>query len=308
MKIKYFRFLYYGRKKCLLHFGEVEDTRSDERVTFLYVDGKDRSENYPESDDREISYPVRVDYLILGEISDSTRDVLEEILKGSEVDTLVFPKTDDGNSLFEGHGIGHLVELAAGTENCEFRKEIAGWRLRAASLEKGSVVLLHGLTDERDLFEDCVMNVSFLDGAKYNGWWEENDRFAAAMRCTIHHDYDACRHQNAGEDHDYLTETLLYGNTHLGECLDWIESCEDDYKLGKRLRFLELPTQNAEDVWDSKILSDIPNGHKRYYVCAPEEPSALAVSQICRKNPLQVLNVTGEGTGISCAGFLKYTE
>lgn len=317
MKIKYFRFLYYGRNDCLLHLGEIEDAGRSEGVSFLYVSGKscvEKNDTGKGNDwtdrrnvSREFSYPEQLDYLIVGEVSDGTKEVVREILNKSEVDTLIVPKTDGEGGSAKTCGIRRLISLAD-TGQREFRRDVAGWRLQAACLEKGSVVLLHGLADTGARFDDCVMNVSFIDGMRYSGWWKETDGFAAAMRCTVRHDYDVCRYQNAGDHRDYRMETLLYGKTHAGKCLDWIRSFNEDYNLGKRLRFVELPVQGQESLWDGGILEEIPEGHKCYHICAPGTPAEAAVSRICRKNPYQVLSVTGEGTGVSCAGFLKYTD
>ncbi len=309
MKIKYFRFLYYGRNDCLLHLGEIEDAGKSEGVIFLYIGGGTGAGDQTGDPGREISYPERFDYVIMGEVSDGTKEILKEILTKSGVDTLVFPKTDDEEDFLpEGHGIRRLIGLTEKAGNREFRRDTAGWRLQAACLEKGSVVLLHGLAETGVRYDDCVMNVSFIDGLRYSGWWKETDGFAAAMRCTIRHDYDVCKYQNAGIQRDYRMETLLYGKTHAGRCLDWMRAFREEYSLGNRLRFVELPVQWQGDLWDSRILDRIPDGHKCYHVCAPGYPANSAVNRICRKNPYQVLSVTGEGTGLSCAGFLKYTD
>lgn len=309
MKIKYFRFLYYGRNDCLLHLGEIEDAGKSEGVVFLYVGGGTGAKEYCKNPGREISWPEQFDYLIMEEVSDDTKEILREVLGKSRVDTLIYPETDCGEDLIsEVHEVRHAVVLTEEAGHREFRKDTAGWRLQAACLEKGSVVLLHGLAETGVLYDDCVMNVSFIDGLRYSGWWKETDGFAAAMRCTVRHDYDVCRYQNARNRHDYRTETLLYGKTHAGRCLDWMRSFKEDYNLGKRLRFVELPVQGQEEMWDSRILDRIPDGHKCYHVCAPGFPSGPAVNRICRKNPYQILSVAGEGTGVSCAGFLKYTD
>ena len=242
MKIKYFRFLYSGRNDCLLHLGEIEDAGKSEGMTFLYVGGETGTGDCCRDPGQEISYPEQFDYLILGEVSDRTKKILREILTKSRVDTLVFPKTDGENDLLsEGQKVRQMIGLTEAVGNREFRRDTAGWRLQAACLEKGSVVLLHGLAEMGALYDDCVMNVSFIDGRRYSGWWKEVDGFAAAMRCTLRHDYDVCRYQNAGSRCDCRMETLLYGKTHTGKCLDWMRSFGEDYNLGKRLRFVELP-------------------------------------------------------------------
>ena len=309
MKIKYFRFLYYGRNDCLLHLGEIEDAGKSEGVVFLYIGGETGAGDCIKDPGREISLPEQFDYLIMGEISDGTKEILREVLTKARVDTLVFPETGGGRDFLpEGYEVRQVIGLTEERGHCEFRRDTAGWRLQAACLEKGSVVLLHGLAETGVLYNDCVMNVSFIDGLRYSGWWKEIDGFAAAMRCTVRHDYDVCKYQNAGNQRDYRMETLLYGKTHLRRCLNWMGTFKDSYSLGKRLRFIEIPVQWQEELWDSRILDEIPDGHKCYHVCAPGFPANSAVNRICRKNPYQVLSVTGEGTGVSCAGFLKYTD
>lgn len=329
MKTKYFRFLYFGRKECLLHVGEVENTRTGEQLTFLYIDGSGQSEDLPakeavlagqaadeaageygRKENRENGhgvYPETADVLVVGDSSENTEKVLEEILTEVTVDTVVYPQDEKLSSVIGRYKIGKGIELSAGTDKMDFQMEQAGWNLRAVSLERGSVVLLHGLK-QWEMFDDCVMNVSVLDGAEHQGWWKEKDGFAAAMRCTVHHDYDACRYLQCNESRGYRVSTLLYGETHLEKCLEWMKALTDDGRLGEGLRFLSLPAAGMEAVWDKKVLDWIPEGYKCYYISKPGEPAGQIITQICKRSPYQVPAVTGEGTGVCCAGFLKYAE
>lgn len=329
MKTKYFRFLYFGKKDCLLHVGEIEDTRTGERLTFLYIDGSGQSVDLPEREavlsgqaadeaagkyDRKKNgktghegYPEKADILVVGDSSEKTERVLEEILAEVTVGTVIYPQDDILRSVLGRYKIGKGIELSAGTDNADFQMKQAGWELYAASLERGCVVLLHGLK-QWEMFDDCVMNVSVLDGVEHQGWWKEKDGFAAAMRCTVCHDYDACRYLQCNGGRGYRVSSLLYGKTYLRKCLEWMKSLNDDGRLGKGLRFLSLPTAGMEAVWDEKVLDWIPEGHKCYYISKPGEPVSQAITQICKRSPYQIPAVTGEGTGICCAGFLKYAE
>ena len=352
MKTKYFRFLYFGRKECLLHVGEIEDTRTGETLTFLYLDGSGQTEPMPMWADEnhargmadgyvesavigetdagirdgqgwkrdtdqmetrgygEISYPGMADVLVVGDVSGNTELVLEEILTQVTVGTVVYPRDESLNSVIGRFKIEKGIMLSPRTDVMDFQVVRAGWELHAVSLEEGSVVLLHGFR-QRELFDDCVMNVSVLDGLEHRGWWQEKDGFAAAMRCTVHHDYDACRYMADREKGEYRIAALLYGQTHLSSCLTWIKSQETKNhgcEWSRVLRFLSLPSDGAEDVWDENVLDWIPEGYKCYYIGGPGAPSGKVVSQICRKNPYQIPAVTGEGTGLCCAGFLKYVD
>lgn len=321
MKTKYFRFLYFGRKECLLHIGEVEDTQTGEKLSFLYLDGSGREMNRSEKRDKETAaygdkneredvqavYPEKADVLIVGDTSENTEKVLDEILEKVTVNQVIYPQSDSLKSVIGQHTIGAEIGLKSEAGKAEFQMISAGWDLRAVCLEEGSVVLLHGL-GQRGMFDDCVMNVSVLDGKEHFGWWNEEDGFAAAMRCTVHHDYDACRYEGNREDGEYRLSVLLYGKTHLERCMNWMDSLEDDCRLGRELRFLTLPTEETGEMWEKNILNWIPEGYKCYYVCKPGEPAGEAMSQICRKSPYQIPAVTGEGIGLCCAGFLKYAE
>lgn len=309
--------------------GEIEDTRTGEQLTFLYLDGSGQSVDLPEreadlvegavdksdgeSDRKGIRgaghemYPKKADVLVVGDASENTKRILEEILTEMIADIVVYPQDKTLDALMERYEIGNRIVLSPDTENRTFQMEQAGWKLYAVSLESGSVVLLHGL-EQWGMFDDCVMNVSVLDGAEHRGWWKEKDGFAAAMRCTVHHDYDACRYLQYNESRGYRVSTLLYGKTHLEKCLEWMKALADDGRLREGLRFLSLPTVGLEEVWDEKVLDWIPEGYKCYYVSRPGEPAGQAITQICKKSPYQIPAVTGEGTGVCCAGFLKYAE
>jgi hypothetical protein len=363
MKTKYYRFLYFGRKRCLLHVGEIEDTRNEDRLTFLYVGSCGRDDEFGRLVENKLSYPKRVDILIVGDTLKSTEEVVEELLKETVVDTVVYPQEEGLHLVLEGHNIRRKIGLGETGNQMEYGICRAGWSLRVACLDAGGVVLLHGL-ENQEMFDDCVMNVSVLDGDEHLGWWSEKDGFAAAMRCTVHHDYDACRYREDGDNGKYRVSTLLYGNTPLKLCRKWMQSLpgadesgntgefkkygefvngnesrnEDEsvngsesrnngkfvngsgYKgdgesgidrksgLEAGLRFLSLPSAGKDAVWDEGILGEIPDGYKCYYIGSPGEPSVQAISQICRRSPYQVPVIAGEGTGLCCAGFLKYAE
>lgn len=104
MNMKYFRFLYGETAGCFMHFGELNDTLTKEKVTFLYLSGTGRKENQSEDGDSLFLCPKYMDLVVLGEYNAQIEMALLKLLEHTEIGTLVMPGVSENKMLMHPEG------------------------------------------------------------------------------------------------------------------------------------------------------------------------------------------------------------
>lgn len=301
MQMKYFRFLYGETRQCLVHFGELQDTKTDESFRFLYLRKVKKHVQQKESEHTLFLYPEHVNLVVLGRADAETINVLKEMLKGTKIDTLIIGAKCDIAKRELLPDAGEVISLSSET----YQKEAAGWRFLMKSCADGSIAMAHGLIAEtaKGMFNDCVMNVKALGEETQCQKETSPDGYGCALGCVLHRDYDVCKYHGTCEMPVYNTGTILFG----GEADE--NSCKELLKEARQsigeIRFFGLGSETADSISQE---SKVQDGFRRYFVGAESELNDKTIADICRCGWHQIPVVLKKGKGICCAGLLKYTE
>lgn len=347
MKTKYFRFLYGAQKSCMVHFGELTDTLTEERFTFLYIRRMGRGGSVPKSGKSLFLCPKQVDLVVLGSADEDADAALQEILQVTEVRLVVLPKSDyswktefaDAKQVVmlspeaeQKCSADRAAEFAA--DNMPVRELVlreAGWKFFLKSYAAGSIVMAHSLDGNPDMacdanpereadticekrYEDCIMSVKVLEEEAACCVEGSPDGYACALGCVQKRDSDVCRYQRKAATNSYLTGTLLCGSRMSRQECGQLE--QDMGAWMEEMRFFCLPdctavakeTSGEESRGTDSCFGRLARKFKRYYLAGREELSAETVKEICDSGLYQVPGLFGDGDGICCSGLLKYRE
>lgn len=306
MKMKYFRFLYWETGQCFLHFGELQDTMKEETYTFLYLRKAEKHVEQAKSGHRLFLLPRHVNFAILGSSDGETLCVLKELLKDTEIDTLLLGDEERSAVRDELPGVGKVVRLTNGT----YQSEVAGWRFLARSSADGTVAFAHGLSADlsEEVFEDCVMSVKAVRKGAPCQKELSPDGYGCALGCALYQDYDVCRYRGSDSRPTFGTGTLLFGGGDEAACRELLREAQTE--IGE-IRFFGLTadarTQMA--VIEKKFADRIDasaEGFRRYLI-GTEDTDDRTAAGLCRTGWNLRPVLLKEGEGICCSGLLKYT-
>ena len=337
MNMKYFRFLYGETSACMVHFGEVKDTKMSETFTFLFLRGNDVQEKKNDGK-KNVPFviPDFVDLVILGNVNEAVMMVWNEMQQNVKGRILIMPDVPEAENV-SLENVDEVIclhpvlwndmSLEELPENSLWKMAAAGWNMQVLCWSEGSLAVWHdaaahssedsidGLIEEslrgrhtekkeiRD-FIDCVMNVKSTE----NSICCENrnpDHYGCAMGCVLRRDYDVCKFRNEDRANPYLTGTLLTAGEGKTEeekgLLTWLSAKSDS------IRFLSV--QNLKE--GSGILAereDSEPGYRRYIIGLSDDMSDQEAAGLCRKGFGSALVLLKEGQGVCCSGFLKYPD
>ena len=326
MMMKYFRFLYGETNACMIHFGEVKDTKRNEQVSFLFFRGSNEPMRQRElktrMQNRPFLYPDSVDLAVLGNLKESVKQEWNKLGQCLKVKVLILPDVPEAEGLYLEH-VDEVVRLQPDSpENESFMKGVhakqwetvaAGWRFEVLCQKDGTLILWHDLAavssetasseeSETEEFIDCVMSVKATDNSECC----ENrnpDAYGCAVGCALRRDYDVCRFRYEKRADPYLTGTLLTAGAvkeeQKKEIPHWLAAKTD------KIRFFSL--QNPE-CWMDSLNGEwkTEHGMKRYFIGTNDEMSDYAAAEICRQGFYSTPVILKEGCGVCCSGFLKY--
>ncbi len=341
MNMKYFRFLYGETAGCFVHFGELNDTFSGERVTFLYLSdlsGSRQDVKHTKSGTALFLCPEQVDLVVLGEDSVCTRSALRGILGHAEAGTLVIPEMPGkaGEMLADNPypKAGNIIRLKPldtdqdtdrGTDRdrdqdtdrdtdwdtdqnadltcCEMK--LAGWKFVMQCDENGRIMLLHAA--EHGEFEDCVMSVKPVHGERKCLKTGTPDLYGCACGCALHRDHTVCKHRRADNTVPQRTGTLLVP----GESGAAFEKLLEHERgmADTEIRFRGISPQSwklsgcKEGTQEAENVSEV-----QYFIGVGSEVDEAALAEICRRSLNFIPVLVKEGQGICCSGFFKYPE
>lgn len=176
MKTKYFRFLFCGDHSSMLHFGELTDTFTEERFTFLYLRGTQEAADQSENGRALFLCLKHVDLLVIGNANEQTDGALGELLSRVQADTIVFPESSyEWKTKFPDAAkkIGLSRNLEGTGSGNDKRNSIimkaAGWKFFMKSYADGRVTMAHGLNDEGMHFGEKGMNSEVDQAAESTG-------------------------------------------------------------------------------------------------------------------------------------------
>lgn len=311
MKMKYFRFLYGEAEQCFMHFGEVRDTLTDEKFTFLYLKGTDGHVDREKSEHTLFLCPEHLNLVVLGSSDAAAKAKLETILKETEVDTLVVSPMAH---VAEIKGISPntkiiclaLAEGDGSSYTDSYRTIGAGWNFMVKAYSEDSVTMIHNLDrngTEKNLFEDCVMSVKILDSEKRCKREPAPDLFGCALGCTLHQDYDVCKYQRGITSDPYVTGTVVLSGVKTAEVF------EKDLKehIGE-IRFIGLPDGKGYSRQEEGSLQIMASKCKQYFIGSEAGMDDKLIADVCRSGLYHVPVVLRDGQGICCSGMLKYAE
>lgn len=339
MKAKYFRFLYGETNACLIHFGEVNDTKCHEKISFLFF----RSSKVSNSSEGQVEqklgqklerqmerkeqgqndlflYPESADLAVLGTVDESVKREWNETGRYVKVKRLIVPDVPEAEELFLGN-VDEVIRLrpVSRDENKSgeglWNMAAAGWKFEVICQGEGTLALWHDLAaaasemdsaegTETGEFSDCVMSVKAADHCMCSK--DRNpDEYGCAVGCVLHKDYDVCKFRYENGANPYLTGTLLAAGTGDEEkqkgLLNWLSAKSD------RIRFFSM--QDPKSWMD--ILPDSERaepGMRRYFIEMNAELDDHTAAEFCRQGFGSTPVVLMEGHGVCCAGFLKYAE
>ncbi len=321
MKMKYFRFLYGETGQCFLHFGELQDGMKEETYSFLYLRRVEKHVEQRKSARRLFLFPGHVNLAILGSADEETFRVLKELLRDTEIDTLLVG--DEKSAMWdELTGVKEIVRLANGT----YQTETAGWNFLIRSFADGTVALAHGLSSDAqdDRFEDCVMSVKALREGTPCQKEASPDGYGCALGCALYQDYDVCRYRGSDGRPAFGTGTLIFGGSEDEEtCRELLKKAQA--KLGE-IRFLgltagqarmqaavaeavqaEYASASGKDSAGMENCPDVSADGLRRYLVGTEDLGDQAAAKLCRNGWNCRPVILRGGAGVCCSGLLKYS-
>lgn len=302
----YFRFLYREINGCFMHFGEVSDSNTKERRTFLYLNGTEKSETL-QTEQTLFQFPDHVDLVVLGRSNDATLEAWKGLSEQMETEVLVLADRADG----EIPGAGKVIRLSDQETTCQYGE--TGWSVLIKRYKAEALVVMHGLemTEKNGAgIEDCVMNVKAVNDHRRCCSQAQPDGYGCALGCVLRQDYDVCKYQDECHRPGSLTGTLLLAGTEDRDTMN--EIWEDVQKQPWSVRFQALPkeVQKEEFImnenWGTQT-SDM-NDYRTYYIGMESEMVPAFPEQICRRGFYHVPVVLGKEQGLCCSGLVKYLE
>lgn len=307
MEMKYFRFLYGASGHCLVHFGELQDTKTGEVFTFLYLREENRQVEGENFVHRPFLFPKHVDLVVLGSAGRGSAADFCELFQDTEAEVLVMSA---GCSLAgeispgtEGILLGAHMRLLLPGE--EYEAEHAGWRFLVKSCADGTAAFACGLAADAGeaAFEDCVMGVKALDSQTECRNNCSPDSYGCALGCVLHRDFDVCKYCGEGNLPAFYTGTLLFGGGESSAArTDLLRLARE--RVGA-IRFLGLPAGDHEPVLQDWCSAD---GDFRRYLIGTDELEDKTIADACRKGWHVRPLILREGEAVCCSGFLKYAD
>lgn len=203
MEKKYCRFLYGEMDGCFVHIGEIEDIKTGKRLAFGYIRSIDGHVDQNESEHTLFLCPKKLDVIILGNLNTAVKQVLKKFMEHAEVDTLVVP---------EGLGFAGLSFMSRKTLTLclsieqpgrLYRFSAAGWKLIAATYEKGLVVFAHGLSCTEEMEEDEDSSPYDLGDFLPDGYYKKAGLCVSMKEeCAWSRCEKACGHVCAGKEEE----------------------------------------------------------------------------------------------------------
>lgn len=329
MNMKYFRFLYGETSGCMIHFGEVNDTKMNETFTFLVIRGNDmQDEQKNGKQSSSLLFPDSVDLVIFENVNEAVTMAWNE-MQPMKVSTVIVPDIPDAEHLHSEMAnevirlrpvLRNDLKLAELPEDSLWKTIAAGWQMQVLCWSEGSLAVWHDAADdsltgictekkEIGEFIDCVMSVKTTENSRCSR--ERNpDHYGCALGCALHRDYDVCKFRYENRANPYLTGTLLTAgkteekaeeteNHHNTYLLEWLSEKSD------RVRFLA-----AQDLgeYSSNLIGDENRepGMRRYFIGLSDEVSDQMAAGLCKKGFGSAPILLKEGSGVCCSGFLKY--
>lgn len=203
MEKKYCRFLYGEMDGCFVHIGEIEDIKTGKRLAFGYIRSIDGHVDQNESEHTLFLCPKKLDVIILGNLNTAVKQVLKKFMAHAEVDTLVVP---------EGLGFAGLSFMSRKTLTLclsieqpgrLYRFSAAGWKLIAATYERGLVVFAHGLSCTEEMEEDEDSSPYDLGDFLPDGYYKKAGLCVSMKEeCAWSRCEKACGHVCDGKDEE----------------------------------------------------------------------------------------------------------
>lgn len=203
MEKKYCRFLYGEMDGCFVHIGEIEDIKTGKRLAFGYIRSIDGHVDQNESEHTLFLCPKKLDVIILGNLNTAVKQVLKKFMEHAEVDTLVVP---------EGLGFAGLSFMSRKTLTLclsieqpgrLYRFSAAGWKLIAATYERGLVVFAHGLSCTEEMEEDEDSSPYDLGDFLPDGYYKKAGLCVSMKEeCAWSRCEKACGHVCDGKDEE----------------------------------------------------------------------------------------------------------
>lgn len=309
MEMRYYRFLYGAGEECFVHFGELQDTRTQESFTFLYLKGTKRRVGQGVSACRPFLYPGHIDLVITGSADQCVLQALDGFLRDTWVDTLVL----NAKCRFAYEkllpGIREIITLSEET----FQTDRAGWSFAARPCADGSVTMAYALAEGtgRNEFGDCVMSVKPLREEAWCRKAAAPDGYGCALGCALHRDFDVCKYRGGRKKPVFCTGTLLPGDDESAEGVrEMLALAHIDEK---ELRFLVLPATAVGGLPEKSLRQDPErydmrtDGFRRYLI-GTEELDDRRIADVCREGWYLRPVILRKGEAVCCSGFLKYVK
>lgn len=323
MNMKYFRFLYGENAGCFMHFGELNDTLTKERIAFLYLSGVRGRKDERKSEYSLFLYPERLDLVVLGEMNRNTTDVLNEILEKAKIETLAVSEKDFEilkESLGDKMALVGTVVLAGTKECSSYETSMCGWKFFAKYRDEHGMVLMHSMAETG--FEDVVMNVKDIRDGSACQKSCSLDEFGCTYGCTIHRDYHECKYRKKGEDGILCrTGSILAGRRMTESQKDpsffkenndgeWLEALFAESGIKKEtIRFFGFSDTVWKEMCRKNVLAEKEClSGSEYFIGSDSEVDDDAAAGICRSGLNRIPVLLNDGQGICCSGFFKYKE
>lgn len=319
MKMKYYRFLYGEAGGCLMHFGQIRDTKTEEHFSFLYLRGTSGHVDRESAGHTLFLCPDTVDLAVLGNTDPKASEVLKGLLASAKVRTVVLPE----GAVCEvpekkGEEAPEIIRLAAGEKEAGWQMTAAGWCVYVKSYQSDSVVMAHSLAETDtagNRFEDCVMSVKTMDGTEKCIREREPDGYGCALGCTQNHDFDVCKHRRADGPCGYRTGTVLLPALEKGNTLSELKAALRSDLNGKvcGIRFIGMArtageTDAVRDTGADSVQDGEDAGYKRYFIGAKSELDDRTVAAVSRGGLNHIPVLLEDGKAVCCSGLLKYKE
>lgn len=311
MKMRYFRFLYGKTQGCFLHLGELNDTKRNEKFTFLYMQGMNELVNQNEVDHTLFLYPKCVDLLILGKADSGSVAAMKGLLENIQVGTAVIPEIpeEEEKLLVQSLKAERIVRLKKFGES--FGYSAAGWMVSAKCWKDGALVMKH-MPEEQDVskgesscFDDCVMSIKEINNGCRCRQDSCPDEYGCALGCIRGRDFDMCKSRLENQAMPYTVGTVLVAGDGSEEEKKLLMESMKNETLGTRF-FVSVDSE--ECVWFNSLheAGCGKTDSRRYFIGTKLSDSG--VGRICRSGLGNVPVVLSEEDGICCSGFMKYCE
>lgn len=303
MEKKCYRFLYGEMDGCFVHIGEIKDRKTGRQLAFGYIRSIDGHVDQEESEHTLFLCPKKLDVIILGNLNDTVKRVLKKFMEHASVNTLVVP---------EGLGFAGLsfmsrrtVTLCLSVDQPErlYRFSAAGWKLIAATYERGSVVFAHGLSCTEEMDPEDIYPYDLGDFLP-DGYYKENKLCVSMGK--------ECARSKCGESGKYENTlspncigTILLTGEMKGIKLKMFESELEENIQG--IRFVgvcgkeESVQEKIEEM--AALVKD-----KRYFIGAEKELEDGVLEKICGNGMFGIPVMLQEGQAFCCCGEVTYEE